>query len=359
MLRGDFISNKELEMKRKPLETVGIIKQTNTILLAVLYARVSSDRQGKDGFSISAQQKFLREYAESKGIIIVNEFIDVETAKTAGRTQFGNMLKYLRKHPEARIVLVEKVDRLCRNSEDEVTLAKLGPEIHFVKENRVHSKRSRSSEKFVHKIRVAVAENYSDNLSEETIKGMTEKARQGIWPSYAPIGYINAELPSGKRGIVPDPERASLVRRCFDLYATGNYSMRALAKWARENGLIFRKSERPVNKATINTILHNPIYYGDFMWNGQMYPGTHEALVSIELWKRVQDVAAGKYAHRNRVVKHDLAFAGLMRCGHCDCAVWGKSRKEDTSTTTAPMAKVIAQKRPMHVKRLSRNSLQR
>ena len=120
------------------------------------------------------------------------------------------MLAYLRKNTSVRIVLTEKVIRLYRNGEDELDLAKLDIDIHFVKENRVHSRRVRASEKFLHKIRVAVAENHSDNLSEETIKGMQEKAEEGMWPSVAPIGYINIELESGKRGIVPDPERAGL-----------------------------------------------------------------------------------------------------------------------------------------------------
>jgi DNA invertase Pin-like site-specific DNA recombinase len=230
-------------MKRKPLT---LISDTNdSVTLGVLYARVSSDRQKNEGFSIPAQLKFLREYAESKSIIIVQEFVDVETAKKSGRTEYGKMLQYLRKHTAIRCVLVEKVDRLYRNGEDELALAKLDPEIHFVKENRVHSRRSRSSEKFLHKIRVAVAENYSDNLSEETRKGMREKAEQGIWPSQAPIGYINMTLGSGKRGISTDPERASLVRRCFELYATGHYSLRDLAKWAREMGSHFARADAP------------------------------------------------------------------------------------------------------------------
>jgi site-specific DNA recombinase len=326
-LRGDSIFIKVQEMKRKPLSINSNTGRMNTIL-AVIYVRVSSPRQKEEGFSIPAQLQFLREYGASKGMVIVNEFIDDETARSVGRTQFGSMLKYLRKHPEVRCVLAEKVDRLYRNSEDEVKLAKLDPEIHFVKENTVHSRHSRASEKFVHRIRVAVSENYSDNLSEETIKGMTEKARQGIWPSAAPIGYLNVQLPSAKRGIIPDPERASLVRRCYELYATGCYSMRALAKWALENGLRFRKSGKPVNKATLNVILHNPIYYGGFMWNGRMYAGSHEAIVSVDLWQRVQEVAAGRYAQRHRVVKHDLAFAGLMRCGHCGCAMVGEIKKE-------------------------------
>ena len=78
------------------------------------------------------------------------------------------------------------------------------------------SQESRSHEKFMHGIKVLMAKNYVDNLSEETRKGMTEKARQGIWPSFAPIGYRNVLGPDGKRTIEPDPaaapDRDPLVR---------------------------------------------------------------------------------------------------------------------------------------------------
>ena len=58
-----------------------------------------------------------------------------------------------------------------------------GVEIHFIKESVVLTPDSRSSEKLAHEIKVVLAKNYIDNLSEETRKGMLEKARQGIWPS--------------------------------------------------------------------------------------------------------------------------------------------------------------------------------
>src|SRR5436853_1918446 len=82
---------------------------------AVIYARVSSKEQEREGFSIPAQLKLLHEYAVEHGFHVVKEFIDVETAKTAGRTQFGEMVKFLQAQKETKIILVEKTDRLYRN----------------------------------------------------------------------------------------------------------------------------------------------------------------------------------------------------------------------------------------------------
>ncbi len=111
--------------------------------------------------------------------------MDIETAKHSGRTRFGQMLTFLRKNRSCRSLLVEKTDRLYRNLADWIALDEMDLEIHLVKEGTVLSRESRSSEKFVHGIKVLMAKNYIDNLSEETKKGMQEKAEQGIWPSFA------------------------------------------------------------------------------------------------------------------------------------------------------------------------------
>ena len=60
---------------------------------AVLYARVSSREQEREGFSIPAQRELLQSYAADNGLTIVEEFVDIETAKATGRIEFGKMLK--------------------------------------------------------------------------------------------------------------------------------------------------------------------------------------------------------------------------------------------------------------------------
>src|SRR5215469_2843919 len=112
---------------------------------AVLYARMSSKEQEKDGFSIPAQQKLLRHYAAENAFHIGKEFTDVETAKRSGRTSFGEMIAFLRRTPSCRIILVEKTDRLYRNLKDWVTIDELEVVVHLVKENFVLSRDSRSS----------------------------------------------------------------------------------------------------------------------------------------------------------------------------------------------------------------------
>ncbi len=295
---------------------------------AVLYARVSSKEQEKEGFSIPAQLKLLRDYALREGLDVAREYVDIETAKQVGRTSFGEMVDYLEKHPAAGIVLVEKTDRLYRNLKDWVTVDELDIEIHFVKENVVLSRDARSAEKFMHGIKVLMAKNYIDNLAEEARKGMSEKAAQGIWPTKAPLGYRNVDGPAGKKIVVPDPDTAALIASVFEWYATGSRSLKDVTRKAQAAGLVYRRTGSPVPVSAIHKALRNPIYMGEFDWHGRRYQGTHEPLVSRELWARVQRVMDLRQAKKRRRSKHDFAFAGLIECGHCGCAVTGEIKKQ-------------------------------
>jgi DNA invertase Pin-like site-specific DNA recombinase len=300
---------------------------------AVTYTRVSSDEQEKDGFSIPAQHKLLRSYADAHGIEIRQEYEDVETAKKAGRPAFGEMVAFLKheaKKPRdqcCRIILVEKTDRLYRNIRDYVTLDELDTDIHFVKENTQLSPKSHSSEKFMHGIKVLMAKNYIDNLSEETKKGLLEKAEQGIWPLRAPIGYRSIDSSTGKKLIERDPNCAPAIERLFEEYATGKFSLDELVAIAREEGLVSPKSRKPIHKAHVHKILCNPLYYGQFKWRGRLYAGIHEPLVTGELWDKVQMILRDRGTKKPKKRKHNFAFSGLVRCGHCDCAVVGELQK--------------------------------
>ena len=297
---------------------------TPTARLAVIYARVSSREQEREGFSIPAQQELLRKYAADNGFAVVDEFTDIETAKKSGRTAFTKMLAFLRKRREPRpAILVEKTDRLYRNLKDWVSLDEMKVDIHLVKEGIVLSEESRSSEKFIHGIKVLMAKNYVDNLSEEVKKGMHHKAREGNWPSSAPFGYLN-ERDGGRSFIVPDPERALLLRNLFEQYDTGEHSLDSLAEHAATIGLRGRRGGK-LYAATIHTMLRNPLYAGQFYWGGQLYIGKDPKLISWELFDRVQARLDGH--PYTRASEHTFAYTGLITCGLCGHAYTAELKK--------------------------------
>lgn len=291
----------------------------------VSYARVSSKEQ-EMGYSIPAQQELFEPYGSKLNVSVVS-FSDVETAKTVGRPGFNAMVSYLRKNPNCRVLLVEKTDRLYRNLKDFVTIDELDLEIHFIKENFILTKDSRSSEKLMHGIKVLMAKNYIDNLSEEVRKGLRTKASQNLWPSFAPLGYSNTAGADGKRIIVPDPVLGPMITKLFGWFATGEYSLKALAKKAYAEGFRFRKSQGKVPVTTLHKVLRKRIYTGDFDYGGVMYQGTHEPLVRSDIWERVQEILDGRQERKHRKLTHDFAYSGLIRCGHCGCSLVGELKK--------------------------------
>ena len=109
---------------------------------AVIYARVSTKEQEREGFSIPAQLELLKNYADKNGIFVVKVFKESETAKKAGRKAFNEMLNFI-KEKNIKIILVEKTDRLYRNFKDYVTIDEIKDiEIHFVKEGVVLSEKA-------------------------------------------------------------------------------------------------------------------------------------------------------------------------------------------------------------------------
>jgi site-specific DNA recombinase len=275
-------------------------RKVSRAIQAVLYVRVSSKGQEKQGFSIPAQLRLLRQYGQTQGFEIVKEFRDVETAKQSGRVGFAKMVDFLINNSNCKYLLVEKTDRLYRNFKDYVCLEDIDIEIHLVKEGAVVSSHSKSADKFIHGIKVLMAKNYVDNLSEETRKGMTEKAEQGIWPSVAPMGYRNILGKAGKRTIKPDRRLAPFVIRLFKTYSSGDYSLNEITEKFKGKGLAFRKSNKPLPRSTVHKILTNKMYSGTFQWKGQHYEGKYQPLISMKLWDKVQRVLKRNSAAKGR-----------------------------------------------------------
>lgn len=308
-------------MKQRENNQNGLVRR----ICAVIYARVSSKEQEREGFSIPAQLELLREFARRQNMNVLEEFVDIESASTRGRTGFGQMLTFLKRNRErCQTILVEKTDRLYRNIGDYSTVDGLGLTIHFVKEGQMLSPDSRSSDQFMHGIKVLMARNYSQNLGEETLKGMLQKAKAGIYPSFAPVGYRNVEGPDTRRVIVPDLD-APMISRVFEEFATGQYSLKTLAAKGRKEGWMLRG--KSIARSSLHAILRKRIYTGDFDWNGQSYAGRHEALVNKETWEKVQTLIDKRVETRQHRIKHDFTFSGFVRCGHCGCWLVGELKK--------------------------------
>ena len=284
---------------------------------AVIYTRVSSREQQQEGFSLDAQSKLLRDYAQRLGFRVVQTFEDVETAKATGRKQFAKLVEFFKRNRSCRVLLVEKTDRVSRNFRDAITLEDLDIEVHFVKEGQIISKDSKAQATLIYGFNLVMARHYSNNLREEVKKGMHEKASQGVFPGYAPFGYRNNKA---ERTIEIHPDNSRIVSRLFDLYATGSHTLATLVK------TIHAETGKKLSRANVHLILKNRFYTGTFEWSGQTYAGTHALFIQPEIFAEVRAVLTGH--NRPKYSRREIAFKGLMRCAYDGCTLTGDVQKK-------------------------------
>jgi hypothetical protein len=135
------------------------------------------------------------------------------------------------------------------------------------------------------------------------------------------LGYLNDRL---NKTVVVDKAKASIVKQAFKLYSTGRYSLEAIGNFFASRGI---QSRNKINlkKDTVKHILTNPFYYGYFRYNGEIYQGKHQPLLTKQFFDTVQAVVK-KRGFTITKEPHNLPFAGFIRCGHCGMTVTGETK---------------------------------
>lgn len=292
---------------------------TSIHMSVIIYARVSTGEQAEKDLSIPAQLRALRQLAKDKGWPILAEFQDVGSGR-AFRQRPGLMqaVKCAISGQMVEAILVHKVDRLCRNIFDYLTLkSKLRQ--HGVKLfSLVEHFENNPMGEFLEHIMAAQAEFYSANLSLEAKKGLEERVRRGQWVSRPPIGYAI----KGSR-LVLDPARAHLVRRAFEVWSTGTVTVHDLADQLEQEGLV-GKTGRPISEHYCYSLLRNQFYIGFLVVHGQVHPGTHPPLISRELFNECQAVFVRKRRGAESRTSHLFVLAGKIVCPLCGRIMTGE-----------------------------------
>lgn len=285
------------------------------------YVRVSTVKQG-EGVSLMAQKEAILHYTERNEIEIVKWFEEKVTAAKSGRPLFTQMLREL-KNGKAQGLVVHKIDRSARNFADWAKIGDLsdaGIDVHFASESLDF--RSRGG-RLTADIQAVIASDYIRNLKEETRKGIRGRLKQGLYPFAAPLGYLDMGRGNAKE---VDIERAPLVKKMFELYATGEYPIRRLVNEMDIRGLRTKAGGR-LSKTGIENILGNSFYIGvvKIKKTGETFKGLHKPIVSGRLFEDVQAVKLGK--SRKILTRHNRLFRGLFRCALCKNAMTPELQK--------------------------------
>ena len=287
-----------------------------------LYVRKSTDVEDKQVLSLEAQLTELRAFAEKENLYITETFIEKQTAKIPGRPIFNAMLGRI-ENGEAQGIISWHPDRLARNSID-------GGKIIYLLDIRELATlkfpqfwyENTAQGKFMLNMAFGQSKYYVDSLSENTKRGLRQKVRNGIYPSLAPIGYLNDVR---KKIIVIDKKHGPLIRQAFERYAEGNSCLEDISVLLAQHG-IFSRNGRPLKRDRITFTLSNPFYYGHFRYSKEVYEGKHEAIITKQLFDRVQGVLKQRRRPQYKLTNDPEVFCGLMSCATCGMMVTGEYR---------------------------------
>ena len=307
---------------------------------AILFCRVSSKRQKDEGVSLDVQAENLEQYCKDNNLIILKDFSIDESSTRGERKQYHEMLEYAQTCQGKVAIIVNYVDRLQRSFDDTFLLNQLRKEgkieIHFLKESLIITKDSAATDLTFWNMHVLMA-NFQVNTMIDKVKASQRKNwSDGKWQGLAPIGYLNERDEDRKATIVVDKERAPIIKKLFEEYATGLHSLQSIWYKARELWLTSKEKNHYKNspkfgkrtfisRNKIEDILKNPFYYGMMKIKGKLIPHIYEPIISKVLFDKVQEVFKSKsrevFSHEQEYKAIPFAFRGLIRCATCGCAI--------------------------------------
>ena len=293
---------------------------------AVIFARVSSKEQ-EEGHSLDAQIQSCFEYAIKKDFKVAEQFKVVESSTATGRPEFLKMVNFVKNQREKIALLCHCVDRLQRDFDEQYLelqkLIKLGfVEIHYIKNEFIEHKDMDSSDKFRKNLDVLLANDYRNKISDNVKRSAKKKLDEGTILGDSPLGYLNSKRVDRKKEKVEvciDPMRGIFVRKMFEKYASGMYSMSELRDLITEDGLRSKKGYK-ISKSQVEKILQNPFYYGYMKYNDILYKHIHPTLISKELFDECQKVRTGRRRTRFRRTEKTFVLKGFLKCQHCGCS---------------------------------------
>jgi DNA invertase Pin-like site-specific DNA recombinase len=250
---------------------------------AALYARVSTEDQAKDGFSIAAQVKRLNAYCKARGWIVAGQYIDEgHSGRSIERPAYKSMMSEIDKWD---VLIVLKMDRIHRNSINFTfmmnALKDAGKEFNSMQES---FDTTTAMGRFVMDIIQRIAQLESEQIGERVKVGMTQKAKKGkgLLGFPAPYGYAWEE-----HNLIQVSGEAEVVRQIFRDYQDCCTLSQIAARLNFQQ--VPTKHTARWEKGTVHGILTNRIYTGYSVWDEILQKGKHAQIVDITTYEEVQE----------------------------------------------------------------------
>ncbi len=291
--------------------------------------RVSTEDQAREGFSLPEQRERLETFCKFKGYEIVDYYEDAGiSAKTGNYRPEFERLKADIKAKKINTIVALKLDRITRSICDWEKL------ITFLDENNAYIdcandeiNTTSANGKMISRLLMSVSQNEIERTSERTKVGLAGAIKSGHIPHVAPLGYKRED-----KKLIVDYSTKDIVVRIFDLYYNG-YSYQKISNLFNEEKVLEKDNWRD---STIQTILENEIYKGDFVHGKRTkhptyYEDVVEPIISKEMWADCQ-VQKKK---NSRSYKRTLTYLYLqkLKCPKCGRILGGKATTKKNGNT--------------------------
>ncbi len=304
---------------------------------ALIYCRVSSDKQVSKGDGLGSQESACRAFAEQRGLKVIKVFKDEGVSGAlVERPAFNEMLAYADAHPKERFAAIfPDIKRLARDLEAHIEIVAKLKSRHFQILSPTHDFGESSADKFVTNI-LACAAGYEREANQEQVVSR-QKAR--MLDGYAVFGRPNGyrwvkDTSKGGKVLVPAEPAASAVRELFEGFAYGRFeTFTEAARWLEQDGRLYLGKNGKFDDKRVVPILTNIFHAGylDYPERGvNCVKGRHEPLISLEVFEKVQERLGlrPKIKHR-KDINEDFPLRGFVLCDCCGeplTASWSTSR---------------------------------
>lgn len=297
-----------------------------------IYARKSSESEDRQIQSIDDQVSRLKQLADRIGLEIVEVLTESRSAKQPGtRLVFEDMLSRI-EQGEANGILCWQFNRLSRNPVDSGKLQWLLQQ-EVIQEIQTYDRVYKPDDNaLLFSVESGTANQFILDLRKNTKRGLQSKVEKGWRPGLPPAGYINDKE---DKTIVPDPERYDMVRKMWDLMLTGAYTPPQVLKEANKWGFKTKKYKRiggtQLSKSGIYRIFSNIFYAGKFEYNGKEHDGSHQPMITLDEFDKVQHLIGTKGSPRPQ--SRFFSYTGMIKCGECGCMITAQTKTKHIKST--------------------------
>lgn len=288
--------------------------------IAGIYIRVSTEDQAREGFSLGEQEERLREFCQFKRYEVLKVYKDAGiSAKNDKRPAYQEMMKDVR-NKKINVIVAFKLDRLTRSVFDIEKLMKTVNDYECDIDCLAdESNTTTSNGRMVMRIMTSVSQNEIEKCSERTKFGMAGAIKSGHIPNTTPLGFKR-----DNKKLVPDPLTKDIVIRIFDLYLEGKSYQTISNLFNKEHVL----GKTNWYDSTIQKILHNELYKGDYIHGKRTkkptyYENVVEPIVSKEKWENCQEQKLRNARHYERTATY--LFINKLKCSKCGCFLGGSA----------------------------------